>query len=98
MSVACYKQDDMDGASDYLERLLEYCPDALPVMIDAKVPEFRGMDYVPGSQEEMELAMEDADYLLLATPEYLDWVARVQDTVWKNAANKRSKNRRGWSS
>lgn len=98
MSVACYKQDDMDGASDYLERLLEYCPDALPVMVDAKVPEFYDMDYVPGSQEEMELAMEDADYLLLATPEYLDWVARVQDTVWKNAATQRSKNRRGWSS
>jgi tetratricopeptide (TPR) repeat protein len=96
MSIARYKQDDLDGASDFLEQLLAYCPDALPVMIDAKVPQFYGMDYVPGSQEEMELAMEDADYLLMGTPEYLDWVARVQDTVWKRAATARSKKHRSW--
>lgn len=98
MSVARYKQDDLDGATEYLEQLLAYCPDALPVMIDAKVPQFYGMDYVPGSQEEMELAMEDSDFLLMGTPEYLDWVARVQDVVWKRAANARSKSNkhRSW--
>lgn len=96
-SVAAYKQDDLDGASDYLEQLLAYCPDALPVMVESKVPEFYSMDYLPGSEEEMELAMEDADFLLLGTPEYLDWVARVQDTVWKRAANARSKARRSWN-